>query len=128
IDPATTLEVVNWNMEWFGSTDPSLGPTNDPLQEQNAKTVLTSIGADLFGLIEVVDEARLANIVSQMPGYSYVICNFGSHVNPNENNPSPLGEAQKAAFVYKTSIFSNITTTALQTNGVNTATDLSNPA
>ena len=23
IDPATTLEVVNWNMEWFGSTDPS---------------------------------------------------------------------------------------------------------
>lgn len=128
IDPATTLEVVNWNMEWFGSTDPSLGPTNDPLQEQNAKTVLTSTGADLFALIEVVDESRLASIVSQMPGYSYVICNFGSHVNPNENNPSPLGEAQKAAFVYKTSMFSNITTTALLTNGVNTAGDLSNPA
>src|SRR5205085_1778275 len=77
---------------------------------------------------EVVDEARLANIVSQMPGYSYVICNFGSHVNPNENSPSPLSEAQKAAFVYKTSMFSNITTTALLTNGVNTASDLSNPA
>jgi hypothetical protein len=128
IDPATTLEVVNWNMEWFGSTDPSLGPTNDPLQEQNAKTVLTNIGADLFALVEVVDEARLANIVSQMPGYSYVICDFGSHVNPNEFNPSPLGEAQKEAFVYKTSIFSNITTTPLLTSGANTAGDLNNPA
>ena len=128
IDPATTLEVVNWNMEWFGSTDPTLGPTNDNLQEQNAKTVLTNIGADLFALIEVVDEARLASIVSQMPGYSYVICNFGSHVNPNEFNPSPLGQAQKAAFVYKTGVFSNITTSALLANGVNTAADLSNPA
>ena len=24
IDPATTLEVVNWNIEWFGST--RIGP------------------------------------------------------------------------------------------------------
>ena len=102
IDPATTLEVVNWNMEWFGSTDPSLGPPNDPLQEQNAKTILQNIGADIFALVEVVDESRLANIVSQMPGYSYVICDYGSHTNINENNPSPLSQAQKEAFVYKT--------------------------
>ena len=37
-------------------------------------------------------------------------------------------EAQKAAFVYKTGVFSNITTSALLANGVNTAADLSNPA
>jgi hypothetical protein len=126
IDPATTLEVVNWNMEWFGST--SLGPTNDNLQEQNAETILTTIGADIYGLVEVVDEARLANIVSHMPGYSYVICNYGSHTNPFESGAGSLSEAQKEAFVYKTSLFSNISTTALVTNGVNTAADLSNPA
>ncbi|MEJ7674064.1 MAG: choice-of-anchor J domain-containing protein [Chitinophagaceae bacterium] len=87
IDPATTLEVVNWNVEWFGST--SFGPTNDNLQEQNAKTILQNIGTDIYGLVEVVDEARLARVVSQMPGYSYIIGNYGSHVNP----PDPTGES-----------------------------------
>jgi hypothetical protein len=126
IDPETTLEVVNWNMEWFGST--TLGPTNDDQQEQNAEIILKNIGADVFGLVEVVDETRLARIVSHMPGYSYVICDYGSHTNPFESGASPLSEAQKEAFVYKTSLFSNISTTPLVTAGVNTAADLSNPA
>ena len=126
IDPATTLEVVNWNMEWFGST--SLGPTNDDQQEQNAEKILKNIGADIFGLVEVVDESRLARIVGHMPGYSYLICNYGSHTNPYESGAGPLSEAQKEAFVYKTDLFSNISTIPLVTNGVNTAADLSNPA
>lgn len=128
IDPATTLEVVNWNMEWFGSTDPSLGPTNDDLQEQNAQTILQNTGADLYAVVEVVDEARLANIVSQMPGYSYVISDYGSHTNINENDASPLSEAQKEAFIYKTSVFSNITSAPLLSQGTNSVADLSNPA
>ncbi|MDP4260939.1 MAG: HYR domain-containing protein [Bacteroidota bacterium] len=128
IDPATTLEIVNWNMEWFGSTDPTLGPVNDSLQQANAQTVIQSIGADLYGLVEVVDTARLGSIVRNMPGYSYVVCNYGSHTNPNEGGAGPLSGAQKEAFVYKTSMFSNITTTPLLTLGVNTAADLSNPA
>jgi hypothetical protein len=113
IDPATTLEVVNWNMEWFGSTDPTLGPVNNDLQQQNAETVIKAADADIYGLVEVVDEQRLANIVSHMPGYSYVICNFGSHVNPPEAGGGPLSAAQKEAFVYKTSLFSNVTTRPL---------------
>ena len=116
IDPAVTLEVVNWNMEWFGSTDPSLGPTNDALQQSNAQTILQNIGADVYGLVEVVDEARLATIVSNMPGYSYVICNYGSHVNPPDPFGGPLSAAQKEAFVYKTSVFSNISTRPLINN------------
>jgi Lamin Tail Domain/Bacterial Ig-like domain/Secretion system C-terminal sorting domain/Endonuclease/Exonuclease/phosphatase family/Calx-beta domain len=128
IDPVTTLEVVNWNMEWFGSADPTLGPVNKDLQEQNATTILQSIGADLYGLVEVVDESRLAHIVSQMPGYSYVICNYGSHTNTNEPGASPLSQAQKEAFVYKTSIFSNITTAPLLSQGINSVADLTNPA
>lgn len=116
IDPATTLEVVNWNMEWFGSTDPSLGPTNDDLQQQNAETVLKAANADIYGLVEVVDEARLAAIVSRMPGYSYVICNYGSHVNPPDPSGGPVSQAQKEAFVYKTSLFTNVNTRPLINN------------
>ena len=123
LDPATTLEVVNWNVEWFGST--SNGPTNDVQQEQNVRTILQNIGADIYGLVEVVSEARLASVVASMPGYSYVISNYGSHTNTNESNPSPLGEAQKLAFVYKTALFSNVSTTALLSLGINSPGDIS---
>ncbi len=129
IDPATTLEVVNWNLEWFGST--TLGPTNDAQQQANVQTILQNINADLYGVVEVVDESRLATVVSNLgaPGeYSYVICNYGSHTNTNESGPTPLGEAQKEAFIYKTSMFSNITTQPLLSQGINSAADLTNPA
>jgi hypothetical protein len=106
IDPATTLEVVNWNLEWFGST--SLGPANDNQQQQNVEEILQSIGADIFGVVEVVDENRLATVVSHMPGYSYTVGQFGSHVNPPESGGGPLSEAQKLGFIYKNSVFSNV--------------------
>ena len=124
IDPAITLEVVNWNVEWFGS--PTLGPTNDAQQEQNVKTIMQNVGADLFGLVEVVDESRLANVVSQMPGYSYIIGNFGSHAAPVEAGGSALNTVQKPAFVYKTSIFSNVTTRPLINNQNTTSASYNN--
>jgi hypothetical protein len=126
IDPATTLEVVNWNIEWFGS--PLQEPTNDNLQEQNVETILQHIGADVYALAEVVSEERLANIVGKMPGYAYVISNYGSHTNTTANPPTALAQAQKLAFVYKTSVLSNISTTALLSQGINSAADLTNPA
>lgn len=126
IDVAKTLEVVNWNVEWFGST--SFGPPNKDRQEQNVRTILQNMGADLYGLVEVVDTARLGNVVRQMPGYAYIVGNFGSHVNPYVTSPIPISEAQKLAFVYKTSVFSNIDTTTLLSRGVNTPEDLNNPS
>lgn len=126
LDPANTLEVVNWNVEWFGS--PSLGPANDSLQQANVKTVLTNIGADVYGLCEIVSETRLSNIVSQMPGYAYVVCNYGSNVNPNISSPSSLADVQKEAFIYKTSVLSNVTATPLLTQGINSVADVTNPA
>jgi hypothetical protein len=126
IDVVKTLELVNWNVEWFGST--VNGPTNDNQQENNVRNILINLNADLYGLVEVVDEARLASVVSAMPGYAYVIGNYGSHTNPFSPTPSPLSQAQKLAFVYRTSVFSNISTTPLLTVGINTAADISNPS
>ncbi|MBA4139952.1 MAG: lamin tail domain-containing protein [Segetibacter sp.] len=124
IDPVKTLEVVNWNIEWFGS--PAFGPSNDNQQEQNVRTILQNIGADIYGFLEVVDTARLGNVVRQLAGgYSYVVSNFGSHTNPNSPVGGSLGGAQKLAFVYKTAMFNNVTTTALLSKGINTAADVS---
>ncbi len=125
IDPTTTLEVVNWNIEWFGST--LEGPSNEAQQEQNVKTILNNTGADIYGFVEVVDEARLAALVSQMPGYSYKISNYGSHTNTAANPPGALAQAQKLAFVYKTGMFSNVTAEPLLSVGINSAADLTNP-
>jgi hypothetical protein len=126
IDPVTTLEVVNWNIEWFGST--GNGPTNDVQQEQNVKTILSNLNADVYAVTEIVSEERLKAVVDQMPGYTYVISNYGSHTNTSINPPSALATAQKLAFIYKTSVLSNVTTTALLSQGINSAADITNPA
>ncbi len=128
IDATKTLEIVNWNMEWFATPDPAFGPANKAVQRQNAQTILSNIGADLYALVEVVDTAALGTIVrTSMPGYGYIICNYGSHANPFDPLTYPMNTIQKEAFVYKTSVFSNIDTTSLLSLGVNTAADLSNP-
>ena len=86
---------------------------------------MQNIGADLYTLLEVVDTARLGNIVRSMPGYSFVVSNFGSHTNTSVNPASALAEAQKIAFVYKADMFNNISTSALLSQGINTAQDVS---
>jgi Bacterial Ig-like domain/Secretion system C-terminal sorting domain len=126
IDPVTTLEVVNWNIEWFGST--GNGPTNEVQQEQNVKTILSNLNADVYAVTEIVSEERLKAVVEQMPGYTYVMSNYGSHTNTSVNPTSALATAQKLAFIYKTSVLSNVTTTALLSVGINTAADIANPA
>ena len=50
------------------------------------------------------------------------------HIPIQFNPPSALAEAQKLAFIYKTSIFNNFSTTALLSQGINSAADISNPA
>ncbi|MEP6748624.1 MAG: choice-of-anchor J domain-containing protein [Bacteroidota bacterium] len=127
IDPASTLNVINWNLNWFATPDLTLGPADKSLQETNVAIVLKSLPADLFVLQEVVNQHALDSIVNTMPGYSYIINNYGSYSNPNEPTADPLTEVQKLAFVYKTSKFSNIHTDSLLSKGVTTAADLSNP-
>lgn len=126
IDPATTLQVVNWNIEWFGHN--GNGPTNDSLQEENVLKILKQLDADVYGLTEIVSEQRLQSVVNKMPGYAYTISNFGSYTNPNATGAGPLADAQKLAFVYKTNVIKNISTKALVSAGINTPQDITNPA
>ncbi|WP_165903650.1 T9SS-dependent choice-of-anchor J family protein [Hymenobacter gummosus] len=102
-DVANTLEVVNWNIEWFGSA--ANGPTDNQLQDTNVRAVLNSLNADVYALAEVVDTVRLRNLVAAMPGYAYRVSDFGSYAD-NRQDPD-YAEAQKLAFVYRTSVVSN---------------------
>lgn len=96
------LKIVNWNIEWFGHS--SLGPTDDALQEQNVKTIFQNINADLYMLGEIVNVGRLSNIVSQMPGFEYIVSDFCSA----STNTTGCASDQKLAFVFRSSVVKKI--------------------
>jgi hypothetical protein len=98
------LKVVNWNIEWFGS--PAQDPANDSLQQANVTTILKKLDADIFALAEVVDTLRFKNMVSQLPGYTYTISDFGSY-SDSISDPD-YASAQKLAFVYKKDVIRGI--------------------
>lgn len=124
IDPATTLSVVNWNLNWFGTPDPTLGVADKSLQETNVATILPSLHADLYALEEVVNQHALDSIVNTMPGYAYVIGQYGSYSNPAEPTADPLDEIQKLAFVYNTAKIQVVRTDSLLTLGVTNPDDI----
>lgn len=109
-----TLVVVNWNIEWFGSY--INGPGDENRQEANVVKVLRYLKADLYGLNEIVDTMRLRRVVDSLGSdYGYYVSTFASGAaSPFSPNWS---DAQKLAFVYRKSVFSNIRTRAMLNNG-----------
>src|SRR5689334_24916982 len=57
---ATTLDVANWNLEWFGDT--ANGPTNEALQLSNVRDVIAGTDFDVWGLEEVVSSSTFASL------------------------------------------------------------------
>lgn len=108
-DVSNTLEVVNWNVEWFGS--PTMGPTNDQQQDTNVRTIFSSLNADVYALAEIVDTTRLRTLVAAMPGYAYRVADFGSYADNRQD--ADYATAQKLAFIYRTSVVTNPQFTAL---------------
>lgn len=62
-----TLDIVTWNLEWFGSA--SNGPEDD-VQFANAKTVIQKLDADIIALQEIVDESQVQKLALET-GYAY---------------------------------------------------------
>ena len=124
IDPASTLSVVDWNLNWFGIPDLTLGPTDKALQKKNVGAILPGLHADLYALEEVCDEQALDSIVATMPGYAVVVGQYGSFSNSTiPGGPDPLITVQKLAFVYNTAKISLVRTDSLLTLGVNNPLD-----
>lgn len=109
-----TLRVVNWNVEWFGS--PSAGPSNDNQQEINVLKILRYLNADIYALSEIVDTLRLKRVTDSLgSNYRYHVSYYASTA-ASVNSPN-YSAAQKLAFIYKTNVFSNVTTRAMLNNG-----------
>lgn len=105
-----TLDVISWNLEYFGAPYNS-GPTDKDLQEANAKKLMRYFDADIYGLVEIVDTVHLRKLRDSLgANYEYIIAPYSTDGNIGTNG---WRQSQKLAFLYKKSIFSNITTRGL---------------
>lgn len=111
---AANLDVVSWNLEFFGS--PSAGPGDDDLQEANAKKIMRWIDADLYGMVEIVDTMRFRRLVDSLGNteYGFVIAPYCSGNTTGTGNGWLNG--QKLAFIYRKSVFSNIIARGIMRN------------
>jgi endonuclease/exonuclease/phosphatase family metal-dependent hydrolase len=95
-----SFTVANWNLNWFGDATPGNGPADEALQQANVETVLATLGADIYGLVEVADTAAFNALVAGLPGYA----GFAASDPSVTGGPTAysLPAEQRPAFLYKT--------------------------
>ncbi|RIJ42929.1 Ig-like domain-containing protein [Pontibacter oryzae] len=99
----STLDIVTWNVEWFGAdkdaSGKELGPADEELQHANVKQAMQALNADIYALQEVSDDVRMAQLVSELDGYSFVKSDVYSYsIRETSSTLTP----QKLYIVYKT--------------------------
>ncbi len=97
----TTLDIAEWNVEWFGST--GFGPTNEALQLENVRDVIKGTDFDIWALEEVVSASHWSSLKAQLPGYAGVLANESIVVQGSSYYSS---SEQKVGVLYKTSVAS----------------------
>lgn len=91
----TLIDVAGWNVEWLGNT--TNGPSNEQLQYNNVKTVLTNTDMDVWGLAEVCDASLFSSLLMDVPVYDGTLSSFS--------------QTQKTALIWKKNKFDLISYT-----------------
>ncbi len=104
-DKSQTLDIVTYNLEFFGTdvkntSGVEFGPIDDALQVSNVTTVMNTISADIYGVEEVADDNAFNTLVSNLSGYSSILSNRWSY---SFDPPDPNFPPQKIGFIYNTS-------------------------
>lgn len=99
-----TLDVVNWNLEFFGARsedyrNEEYGPEDEALQLENVRRVLDTLRADIIAVQEISDEALLAALVDQLGHYAFTCSQRYSY---SFQGPSDEFPPQKVCFIYDT--------------------------
>jgi exonuclease III len=88
----TLLDIAAWNIEWFG--DATNGPSNETLQYNNVKAVITKSDMDVWGIEEMSNPASFTSLSNDLPAYGSVNSTFS--------------QTQKMCLFYKKSMFNFI--------------------
>ena len=95
-----TFDVACYNISFFGA-----GSTNSATPEQiatqvaNISTVMQRLNMDVIGIEEMSNDAALAQLVANLPGYASVVSNRWSY---SFAPPDPDFPPQKIGFIYNT--------------------------
>ena len=106
LERSETLDIVTWNVEWFGSSASGQGPTNVDLQLQNVKKVIEDLDADIYAFQEITNLDKFYELVAALPAYR------GFH-SPAVSGGGTFEEAQKLTFLYKTATIDSVSTRVL---------------
>ncbi|MGY6522955.1 MAG: choice-of-anchor J domain-containing protein [Mongoliitalea sp.] len=107
VEKSQTLDVVTWNIEWFGST--TNGPNNVSLQLENVKKVIEDLDADIYAFQEIASLSRFNQLVDALPGY-------GGVVSPAASAGGDFAEeAQKLTYLFKLETIDTLQTKVLLT-------------
>ncbi len=101
-----TLEIVNWNLEFFGDNNSNL-----PAEMTKTRTIMNALNADIYALTEIVNTDSLKSLTQSLNGYNYLVSPFGSFASSPSS--SQYKSAQKLAFVYRSSVVRNVSGRAL---------------
>ncbi|MCD8427035.1 InlB B-repeat-containing protein [Tenacibaculum finnmarkense genomovar finnmarkense] len=96
-----TLDIVTWNIEWFGdqTNSPAAGnPNSDEIQKEKVKEVLLGLDADVIAVQEIADIILFKKLVTELPAYDFILSNAFSYPNNTTGTPQKLG------FIYKKSV------------------------
>jgi exonuclease III len=85
----TLIDVAGWNVEWFGDTQN--GPSNEPTQYTNVKSVITNTDLDVWGLAEISNTTTFTTLLNDLGTYDGVESSFS--------------QTQKTALIWKKSKF-----------------------
>lgn len=97
-----TLDIVSWNVNWFGNPANGFGPKDDDLAEQNIKKTMNRLNADIYVFIEVVDVQRFRRMIQSLDGYGVSISDYCS--NATDSLSSNYASGQKIAYVFRKSL------------------------
>jgi hypothetical protein len=115
ISKVNTLDIVNWNLEFFGARsedygNEEYGPADEALQLQNVKSVLDSLDADIIAVEEVSNDSLFHVLVSSLGKYKSTCSDRYSY---SFNGPDNTFPPQKVCFIYDSTTVEALNTRVL---------------
>jgi hypothetical protein len=110
IPKSKTLDIVNWNLEFFGARsedygNEEFGPEDESLQLINVRRVLDSLRADIIAVQEVSDDSAFFYMVAALGHYK---ASCSDRYSYSFEGPSDEFPPQKVCFIYDTTTVSNV--------------------
>ncbi|HET8866036.1 MAG TPA: endonuclease/exonuclease/phosphatase family protein [Gracilimonas sp.] len=100
----STLDFATWNLEWFGDT--GNGPSNEDLQLENIRFVISGLDMDIWSVQEVTGASQFNDLLTELDGYNGFLANDELVTNGPEYYSDFGNNEQKVGLIYKSDMAS----------------------